>query len=436
MTKEQLVKKWELAEGKMSITGIKDRYIKENMAQMLENQAKKDMHGNEIFTEASQGAINQGPNSLGMDGQDSWKFRPVALALVRRTFPDLFANKVVGVQAMSTPVGLAYALRVLYDDGGSVEAAWDQVDQYAGYSGIQNHGASGSLAGNNTQTSAANTGIYDTSATGATTSAGEGWTLDTTSGVVGADEWPQLKLKVDQTAITAMTRKLAASFSVEAAQDIRAMHGIDIEREMVNILQYEITAELDRELLMRMKTAATTVANGGAVITPVNCQTAALDGRWAGEKFMGIVANILHQANVIAVKTRRGPGNFVVVSPSIATALQGAGHPFVQYTSNVTATNTVLAPIGKLNGTLDVYRDAYARTDYALVGYKGPGISDVGIVFSPYIMGLTNRAVSPDDFSPRVGVMARYAITDSLLGSGRYYRLIPFINVNQLIATA
>jgi hypothetical protein len=151
---------------------------------------------------------------------------------------------------------------------------------------------------------------------------------------------------------------------------------------------------------------------------------------------MGVVANILHQANVIAIKTRRGPGNFVVVSPSIATALQGAGHPFVQYTANVTATNTILAPIGKLNGTLDVYRDAYARTDYALVGYKGPGISDVGIIFSPYIMGLTNRAVDPTDFSPRIGVMARYAITDNLLGSGRYYRLIPFINVNQLIATA
>jgi len=438
MTKEQLVKKWEAAEGKMSISGIKDRYIKENMAQMLENQAKKDMNGNEIFNEASQGSINQGPSSLGVMGQDYWKFRPVALALVRRTFPDLFANKVVGVQAMSTPVGLAYALRVIYNDGNNIEAAWDQVDVYGGYTGIGKHGTSAQLQGNNTQTSAANTGIYDTSGTGAGTSASEGWQLSATGSTEGdtATDWPQLKLKIDQVAINAATRKLAASFSLEAAQDIRAMHGIDIEREMVNILQYEITAELDRELLMRMKTAATTVANGGATITPVDCQTAALDGRWSGEKFMGVVANILHQANVIAIKTRRGPGNFVVVSPSIATALQGAGHPFVQYTANVTATNTILAPIGKLNGTLDVYRDAYARTDYALVGYKGPGISDVGIIFSPYIMGLTNRAVDPTDFSPRIGVMARYAITDNLLGSGRYYRLIPFINVNQLIATA
>lgn len=435
--KKVLVEKWENAEGKMSIKGIKDPYVKENIAQMLENQERKDWNGNDIFTEASQGIVNQGPASLGVNGDD-WKFRPVALALVRRTFPDLFANKVVGVQAMSTPVGLAYALRVLYDmpNGYSPdhEAAWDNVDYFGGYTGVGAHGTSAVLQGTNVETSAA-TGIYDTSGTGAVTSAAEGWTLNTTSGAVASDEWPQLKLRIDQTSVTAATRKLAASFSLEAAQDIRAMHGVDIEREMVNVLQYEITAELDRELLMRMKTAATNTANGGAALTPIDCTNGTIDGRWSGEKFMTIVANIIHQANIIATTTRRGAGNFVVVSPSIATALQGAGHQFVQYTSNVNP-STTMAAIGKLNGTLDVYRDQYARIDYGLVGYKGPGISDTGIIFSPYIMGLTNRAISPLDFSPRIGVMARYSITDSLLGSGRYYRLIPFVNVNQLIATA
>lgn len=465
LSKQDLIKKWEGAEGKMSIKGIKDSYIKENIAQLLENQEGKDFNGNEIFTEASQAAITHsslGTNAtkLAQDGSfgytsqaDGWKFRPVALALVRRTFPDLFANKVVGVQAMSTPVGLAYALRVVYE-GTKHEAAWDLVDNYAGFTGSQ-VGTSAKLAGVSAAGNFANnTGIKDTSGTGARTSAAEGWTLDnncvptatsvSTSGTVtttlalpaGCGTWPQLQLKIDQTAIEAKTRKLAASFSLESAQDIRAMHGIDVEREMVNVLQYEITAELDRELLYRMKRAATDTANGGATISAINVTPSTTGfGRWAGESYMSVVASIIHQSNKIAIATRRGAGNFVVASPSVISILQAAGHQFVQYTSDVKP-GTVMAQVGKLNGTIDVYRDQYAEVDYALVGYKGPGISDTGLIFSPYIMGLTNRAISPSDFSPRVGVMARYAITDSLLGAGRYYRLIPYYNIQTILAGA
>lgn len=465
LSKESLIKKWEGAEGKMSIKGIKDPYLKENLAQLLENQEAKDFHGEEVFTEATQGSISHtslGTNAtkLAQDGSfgyssqaDGWKFRPVALALVRRTFPDLFANKVVGVQAMSTPVGLAYALRIVYQNT-KQEAAWDLVDYYGGYTGSQ-VGVSATLAGVSALGNyARNTGIHDTSGTGARTSAAEGWTLNdgckptatsvSTSGSVtttinspaGCGSWPQLQLKIDQTAIEAKTRKLAASFSLESAQDIRAMHGIDIEREMVNVLQYEITAELDRELLYRMKRAATDTSNGGATISAINVTPSTTGfGRWAGESYMSVVASIIHQANKIAIATRRGAGNFVVASPSVISILQAAGHQFVQYTSDVKP-GTIMAQVGKLNGTIDVYRDQYAETDYALVGYKGSGISDTGIIFSPYIMGLTNRAIHPNDFTPRVGVMARYAITDSLLGAGRYYRLIPYYNLSTILAGA
>jgi hypothetical protein len=438
-----LIKKWEQADGKMSIKDIKDRYVKENLATLLENQERKDFNGQEVLGESSQGSINYGSLGGFTDGaaaSDSWIFRPIALALVRRTFPDLFANKVVGVQAMSTPVGLAYALRVIYNDGNGNEVAWDRVPEYAGYSGSQ-YGVSGTLQGGFANTSA-NTGIYDTSATGSLTSAAEAWTIDDTclaaeSAVDGCGDWPQLKMRIDQLAITAKTRKLAASFSLEAAQDVKAMHGIDIEREMVQFLQYEITAELDRELIMKMKTAATTTANGGESISAIDLTGSGtgIDGRWSGEKYMNIISAIVYQANKLAVSTRRGPGNFVIVSSAIATALQAAGHQFVAYNQNVNATQ-VMASIGKLNGSLDVYRDQYARSEYAMVGYKGPGISDCGIIFSPYIMGLTNRAIHPNDFTPRVGVMSRYAVTDTLLGSGRYYRLIPFFNVNKLIPGA
>jgi hypothetical protein len=216
------------------------------------------------------------------------------------------------------------------------------------------------------------------------------------------------------------------------------MHGIEIEREMINFLQYEIVAEMDRELLYRMKSAAvnTTAAYGGASISTVNVSGSALDGRWSAEKYKNIVTAIIHQANQIAIKTRRGPGNFVIVSPSIATTLQAAGHPFVQNTAKVNATTIGVSEIGTLNSQLAVYRDSYARSDYAMVGYKGPTTSDAGIIFAPYITGLTQRAISPQDFSPRIGVLSRYAIVDNLLGSGRYYRYIPFSNLSQIIPTA
>jgi len=436
MSKRELIKKWEGVTGPMSISNISDPYVKENLAQLLENQETKDMNGRELFTEASDGNVN----TTNLDASNyNWRFRPVALALMRRTFPDLFANKTVGVQAMNTPVGLSYALRFTYDKTGvGEEAAWDSVDYYGGYTGSPGTSAALAQLFGTGALSAQNAGIYDTSGTGLATSAGEALQIfDGCLGPCSAEpEWKQLGLRIDRTAIEAQTRKIATSFSLEAAQDIKAMHGVEIERDMVNVLQYEITAELDRQLLYRMKVASVNVANGGASITSINCATTGdIDGRWSGEKYMNIVASIIHQANIIAITTRRGPGNFVIVSPAIATCLQAAGHQFVQYDSKVNPT-TVMAAIGKLNGSIEVYRDQYARADYALVGYKGPGISDSGIIFSPYIMGLQNRAISPDDFSPRIGVMSRYAITDSLLGSGRYYRLLSFYNVNQIIAGA
>jgi len=456
-SKQQLVRKWENQKGPMSIKNIKDQYVRENLAQLLENQEQKDFSGQSMFSEAGPDAnVNTGnldtafntgdvpDGGAGWKGGD-WRFRPVALALQRRTFPDLFANKVVGVQAMSTPVGLSYALRFTYNANGTgEEAAWDKVPEYGGYSGAP--GTSGLLDEIVAPvSSAADSGVLGTSGTGLWTSAGERLQipdsrtecLSTLGGVgCGEESMNELGLRIDQVAIEAKTRKLAASFSLEAAQDIKAMHGIDIEREMVNVLQYEITAELDRELLTSIKRAAINEQIGGKIIPIVDlADTSVVDGRWSGEKYMNIIAAIINQANMIAISTRRGPGNFVVVSPAIASALQAAGHQFVNYAQNVNPTTT-MAAIGKLNGTIDVYRDQYAQHDYALVGYKGPGVSDAGVIFSPYIMGLQNRAISPDDFSPRVGVMSRYAITDSLLGAGRYYRLIPFGNVGSMIPAA
>ena len=420
-----LVDKWEKAKGKLSIADVENKFVKENLALVLENIQNKDWNGRDLFLETSQAANTTASMASlgyydGVQNSDAWKFRPIAIALVRRVFPELFANKTCGVQAMATPVGLAFALRMIYGDGNLTEAGWDSVDYYGGYSG-SGAGSSAALYSSSAD------GIYDTLGAGASSSAAEAWQI--------GSSYPQLKMKLDKVSIEALTRKLAASFSLEAAQDIQAMHDIDIGREMVNILHYEILAELDREILYRQKIASRDTTKGGATVAAINCATTSLDGRWSQEKFANIVATIIDQANKIAVSTRRGPGNFVVVSPQIATCLQASGHYFSRLKSGVEATSTV-AEIGMLNDTITVYRDIYARGDYAMVGYKGPGISDCGIIFSPYIMGLESRAVDPSDFSPRIGVMSRYAITDTLLNSGRYYRTIPFYNVSSILAGA
>jgi hypothetical protein len=428
MDRKAIVEKWMNKKGKISVKDIQDPFVRENMALILENQECKDWSGKTINEASNAMNTEVSLSNLGYsypDGaqdSDAWRFRPVAMALFRRVFPMLFANKVVGVQAMSTPVGLAFALRTVYADGNNVEAAWDNVDLYGGYSGNQT-GVSGHF-----DTTTAN-GFYDSSATGASTSAAEAYAL--TAGDNTA--YPQLKVRLDKVTITAETRKLGASFSLESAQDVKTMQDIDIEKLMIEVLQYETIAELDRQIIYSMKKAAINTTMGGAILSSINCSgTSALDGRWSQERYAGIVTAIVNQANAIAVKTKRGAGNFVVVSPQMATVLQASGHPFTKLTTAVDASNTI-AEVGKLNDTIAVYRDVYARTDYTLVGFKGPGINDAGVIFSPYIMGLTSKAIDPNDFSPRVGVMSRYALTDSLLGCGRYYRLLPFSNVASII---
>lgn len=416
----KLVELWSKAPGGLSVENIEDTYVKENMARLLQNQKEKNLQ-QELFQEAGQFgtglASTGGNNPVPASGSGYGVFAPVSMALVRRTFPALFANKVVGVQPMNTPIGLAYAIRHLYrlEDGTVAhEAGWDKVPEYSGFSG--------STSGNS---ATADTG------TGVDSSVAENWQISPTG------NYPQLTFRIDRQAIEAKTRKLATSFSLESAMDIKAMHDIEIERELVNMIQYELVAEQDRELLARMKAAAVRTGNaftnieyGGEAALSFDLATA--DGRWSQEKYSNIVNVIVDRANEIARKTRRGAGNFVIVSPRVATALQAAQGSFTRNTAMVDAT-TVFPEVGVINGTITVYRDNYATSDYALVGYKGPGISDAGIIYSPYVTGLVNRAIAQEDFSPRIGIMSRYAITDSLLGSGRYYRLINFTNVDALL---
>jgi len=412
---KKLIEKWSNSKLKdISVDSIKDDFVKGNASKLLENQYNINyLTGAPYLTEDSQGSTTT--SVIGQLDANA-EYRPLSLALVRRTFPDLFANKVVGVQPMSTPVGLAYALRVLYKDMGH-EAAWDVVDKFSGFTG--------SLSGTS--------GTAD-AGTGASTTAAEGWNIGT--------EFPELQIKLDQTSVTAKSRKLAASFSLEAVQDIRALHGVEIEREILRHLQYEILAELDREIVARLKTSAQDTANGGAATIALDLNETAtsatgyVDGRWSQEQIASVLSSIVHQANVVASEVRRGSGaNFVIASPAIVSLLQAARPRFVGVDPSVNG-NSSMAEVGTIDGQITVYRDTYATSDYALVGYKGPGISDAGVIYSPYVMGVVKQATAQEDFSPRIGVMSRYALTDSLLGTGRYYRYITFANVSNVIPGA
>jgi hypothetical protein len=400
---QKLVEKWSNMEGRLSIKEIDDQYVKENMAILLEAQETVDMNAAfaDILSEASLGSTTSvtSQTHAGLDGA----FSPIALALVRRTFPELFANKIVGVQAMSGPVGLAYALRVYYKGSADQnEAAFDVVPEYSGFTGSFANSAGG-------QSGTADTG------TGVNTSAGEAWNIGSTM--------PELQLKIDKTAIEAKSRKLAASFSLEAAQDIKAMHGVDIEREMVNVLQYEVQAELDRELVYKVKSVATT---GTAH------DVSASDGRWSQERIAQLANKIIKECNDIGSRTRRGVGNFIIVSTAVASALQALQGGI--YTANTAAVNpsNVFAEIGSLNGNIKVFRDTYNTDDQIVCGFKGAGVAEAGVIYSPYIMGLFNRTLAQEDFTPRIGVMSRYAITNSLLGASRYYTKFNVSNISML----
>lgn len=423
---KQILEKWMGVKGKFSVASIADPELRRNCAVLLENLSKKENYNNNEINLFETDTTNYGSN-----GGDGAKFQPIAMALLRRTYMDYFAHKCVGFQTMQGPVGLAYAIRKVYKNaslpgagltGGSdaYEMAFKALNEYSGYTGSSP--ASALALATSAIYDFSNTGTAGKFGTGAATSAAEGWLMSSTM--------PKAELFIDKVAIEAKTRKLGAAFTLEAAQDLKAMQNLDIEAEMLSILAREIPAERDREIIGRMIQVALDTTKGGEVVTILD--VSATDGRWSQEKFSNIINVISKKSADIATATMIGAGNFVIVSPRVGAALQAAGSQFTANTSDVNAATTV-AEIGKINGTITVYRDALAYTDYALVGYKGTSITETGIIVSDFITQLNSSAIDPDTYGKRIGVMSRYAITDSLLGAGRYYRVIKINNLDKVL---
>ena len=383
-----LVKEWKdiLDEGKK----IKSPKVMKATALMLENE-KNYLKESGNYSEVGRGT----PYATSGD------FHNIAVPMVRRTFPELLAHDLVGVQPMTGPVGLAFALRFraegTYDSLQNTELGYNNIDTT--YSGSMVTSA-GEVLGSNTSG-------------------------DVGLGVGAGTAIKEVNMTVEKAQVEAKTRKLRSRWSLEVAQDLKAMHGLDLEEEMLDILAYEITAEIDRELVGRINTAA--VSSSWDYDSPSDA-----DGRWQSEKYRTLYNMIIRKANRIAVLTRRGAGNFVIASPYVCAALESLSSFVVHPTEG--DMNTLVAGIakmGSLDGRITVYRDTFATSDYCTVGYKGPSEYDAGIIYLPYVQLMVSKTVYEQSFHPTVGLMSRYAIHSNIFGSNLYYQKIGVYNLPQ-----
>jgi len=420
---ENLVKNWGeiLDEGQK----INNRKVRRATAVMLENQAKY-LTGRSGMNESSATASTVGPEGGGTfynggnaDYQTSGEFHKIAIPMVRRTFPELIAHDIVGVQPMTGPVGLAFALRFRADQ----EYAGTATGQEIGYNTVDPY-YTGDNQNQERMTTVNAEGLGSRAADAANTSVdghlsqdtGAAGTGDRGLGIGSGKQIKELSMTVEKAQVEAGTRKLRSRWSLEVAQDLKAMHGLDLEEEMMDVLAYEITAEIDRELINTIRS----VSANNASSTAWNYATA--DGRWEAEKYRNFYNLIIRKANRIAVDTRRGAGNFTVAAPSLCAALETTSSFTIQpVNAAVNTAVTGVAKIGSLDGRMTVYRDTFATIDDIIIGYKGPSEYDTGIIYLPYIQLLVSKAVFEDSFNPTVGLMSRYAIHQHIFGAENYY---------------
>ena len=489
---DTLLEKWApvLNYSSDSVKPIEDDHTRLNTAILLENQEKWCIE--EANTAGNSGAFGGGATNAGVyqPGQqgtpagsgDTYatgdaRLPKVLIPMIRRTFPELITNEIVGVQPMSGPVGLAFALRYAYNS----QHLGDGTD------GTNSATHAAALTGNYVPTGATTTGpgdaagehnangpyagtvanaelgyqLLDTRFTGSSSTYLSGsnavWAYAAqdqgVAQVLSAFEItgniPQVEVKFEKTAVEAGTRRLGARWSVELEQDLKNMNGIDIDAEITNAMSYEIQAEIDREMLMRMiQSALNAGLNAGYSIW----SPASADGRWMVERNRDFYQRLIIEANRIAVRNRRGAANFVVATPRVCAILEMLPEfQWVPVQGDVNTQPVGIAKVGSLGGRFNVYRDtrtevqnnpAYTSTsaeqystgsggagsttqiEYALLGYKGPEFYDTGIIYCPYIPVMVQRTIGPNDFAPRVGLLTRYGVVDNIFGADLYYHVV------------
>jgi hypothetical protein len=391
---------------------IKDADRRSTTAVILEN-TEKALRDGASFTGTGLLAEAAPTNATGSAIQN---YDPVMISLVRRTVPNLIAYDIAGVQPMTGPTGLIFAMRARYGTQSGTEAFYNEAN--TAYSSV--------VAGNTTLGQAANnvgtlpTGNSSTYnfAGGMSTAQAEG--LGTASNVAFAE----MAFSIEKVAVTAKSRALKAEYSMELAQDLKAIHGLDAESELANILTTEIMAEINREVVRTVYLTAKSGAQENTATAGEFDLDVDSNGRWLGEKFKGLVFQIEREQNKIARETRRGKGNILICSSDVASALQMAGAldytPALQAQLNVDDTGYTFA--GILGGRTKVYIDPYFEssngTHYMVVGYKGPSQMDAGLFYCPYVPLQMVRAVGENSFIPKIGFKTRYGMVANPYAEG------------------
>jgi len=431
-----LMEKWGPVLDHDGVDPIQSNYKKAVTARLLENQEvalqeeRAQAQGNFISEAAAANNIGTGsaPNNIGT-------FDPVLISLVRRAMPNLIAYDVAGVQPMSGPTGLIFAMKSKYTSQSGTEAFFNEAD--TDFSGTGTHQADPTgLAGvtdADTDGSIADTAdTVSTFGSGLTTAAAERLGV----GESGDGAFGEMAFTIEKATVTAKSRALKAEYTMELAQDLKAVHGLDAEGELANILSAEILAEINREVVRSiLKTAKIGALQTSTAVSGIFDVNTDSDGRWMVERFKGLIMQIERECNVIAKETRRGKGNFIICSSDVASALAAAGlldyTPALSVDLNVDDTGNTFA--GLLNGRVKVYIDPYATVDFVCVGYRGSNPYDAGLFYCPYVPLTMVKAVGENDFQPRMGFKTRYGMNanpyvaiDGSIGSDRsnqYFRI-------------
>ena len=399
-------KKWQPVLEHADLPKIGDSYRRAVTATILENQERAMKEDAAFLNEAAP------TNSTGAS-ISNWD--PILISLVRRAMPNLIAYDIAGVQPMTGPTGLIFAMRSRYDAQDGTEALFDEAD--TDFSGRNKAGSSvdgfSSTAHSGTNPEVLNdspAGTY-TTGTAMTTAAAEAL------GDASGNSFAEMAFSIEKSTVTAKSRALKAEYTMELAQDLKAIHGLDAETELANILSAEILAEINREVVRTIYTNAEKGSPAGHVTTAgVFDLDTDSNGRWSVERFKGLMFNLERDANRIAQRTRRGKGNIIITSADVASALQMAGvldyTPALNNNLNVDDTGNTFA--GVLNGRFKVYIDPYsansASAHYYVVGYKGTSPYDAGMFYCPHVPLQMVRAVGQDTFQPKIGFKTRYGL--------------------------
>jgi len=453
---EALQEKWAPVLDYEGMDPIKDSHRRAVTAVLLENQEQTLREERDFLSEAPTNAVgNGGYTSSG--GQTVAGFDPVLISLIRRAMPNLVAYDLAGVQPMSGPTGLIFAMRSKYTGQSGTEALFDEADTaFSGQSAALNNTTgftNGAVGMGTTAQRGSNPGLLDGTVpqTGDATTynVGQGLRTDAAEDLGdGAGAFNEMAFSIEKVTVTAKSRALKAEYSLELAQDLKAIHGLNAEAELANILSTEILAEINREVIRTIYN----VAEPGAAANVANPGTFDLDvdsnGRWSVEKFKGLIFQIERDANAIAQRTRRGKGNMILCSADVASALTMAG--VLDYTpalnSNLNVDDTGNTFAGVLAGKYRVYIDPYAANvasdQYYVAGYKGSSPYDAGLFYCPYVPLQMVRAVGQDTFQPKIGFKTRYGIVanpfaeGTTVGAGaltrntnRYYRRVKVSNL-------